>query len=156
MHMNNLARKVAPSDHRAKHLVNYDAETDTITVDDSAPDCYKELAALHASICHAHRNTGWEGEFAPELPLRCIQIDNTIASSLDYDEAIEYLSQRIDLFDILSQSGPLGLTVSERLMFGSAASALRETLEIKLEVQAELAGHHRVISPTLLASNITP
>lgn len=79
-------------------LVQYDNNSDTVTVDSRASDSYAKYATIHECICCGR----YKGLFPMEdSPRRCGEIDRMLISLMPESEREAYIEKRIEMFETL-------------------------------------------------------
>ncbi len=80
-------------------LVQFDGETNTVTVDERASDSYARYAAIHECICCGRYRDLFSINVDPNR--RCGEIDKMLLAKMPKPEREFYLGKRIEMFETL-------------------------------------------------------
>lgn len=78
-------------------LVQYDEESNTVTVDSRASDSYAKYAMIHECICCGR----YKHLFPMIGVIRCGEIDKMLISSMPESDREPYIQKRIEMFETL-------------------------------------------------------
>ena len=80
-------------------LVQYDENTNTVTVDERASDVYARYATIHECVCCGRHQDMFL--WANDKNRRCIEVDKMLISLMPESDRESYIKKRIEMFKTL-------------------------------------------------------